>query len=347
MDEILETNIHCDQLGCNVAVDGKCIDGFELGKCPHYKMLAVNESEKVMTGSNVESNSKEPKASSFFEIYSGESLDINETVIVTSASPTKLIIIAGLPDFGKTTLLASIFDLFQRKQSFASYSFTGSKTLIGFERICHHSRIASERARPDTERTTNINPKFLHLGIKDAKSNTELLFTDISGEYFRDYISISFDECKKFEIAKRADHFVLIIDSDLLSTIESRQNTKTSSLIVLRSLIDAEMLNSDTYVQILFSKWDLLLDKEDKEDHIKYIDSTIEDIKRKFSMQLRNLSFHKIASRPIHPNELQQGFGFEDFFKIWVNNSPYQKELTLDNYPEMNISSREFSKYKV
>jgi hypothetical protein len=337
--------LECKQPGCTVAVDGKCLEGLDVKNCPHCTIIDEKEVLNETTLTPTESTTIETEIKTYKEIYSGESLDINETSIITAASLTRLIILAGLPDYGKTTLLACLFDLFQKNTSFASYMFSGSKTLIGFEKICHHSRISSDRSIPVTSRTTNIEPKFLHLGLKDNFSKIELLFTDISGEFFRDYLSISYDECRKFELMRRADHFVLLIDSDLLSNINTRQTAKVSSLEVLRRLIDSEMLSPETYVQILFSKWDLLLEKKDKESHIKFVDATILDIGRKFEKDLNNLSFHKVASRPVHPNEIKQGYGFENLCKIWASNSP----LTIirpESYSKSIVCSREFSNYK-
>jgi hypothetical protein len=337
--------LECKQPSCTVAVDGKCLEGLEVKNCPHCTIIEENAEVNEIILSPSEPSTIETKIKTFKEIYSGESLDVNETSIITAASLTHLIILAGLPDYGKTTLLACLFDLFQKNTSFATYMFSGSKTLIGFEKICHHSRVPSDRSIPVTSRTTNIEPRFLHLGLKDDSSKIELLFTDISGEFFRDYLSISFDECRKFELMIRADHFVLLIDSDLLSNIDTRQTAKVSSIEILRRLIDSEMLNPDTYVQILFSKWDLLLQKKDKESHIKFVDSTILEIERKFKKYINNLSFHKVASRPVHPNEIQQGYGFENLCKIWASKSP----LTIirpETYSKSIVCSREFSNYK-
>ena len=347
MNEIKTAKVECKQVGCTASTDGKCLEGLDIKSCPHCSIIEEQNIDETIVNTIPQSNTIISNEELFIDVHSGDVMDLNETIVVTSSSLTRLLILAGLPDYGKTTLLASLFELFQRNKSFANYCFSGSRTLIGFEKICHLSRIASERETADTYRTTNIVPKFLHISVKKEDTDVNILFTDISGEYFRDYLSVSSEECKRFEVAKRADHFVLFIDSDLLSNINERQNAKTSSLNILRSLTDTEMLHPSTYIQVLFSKWDLLLDKQDNEDHIKFIETVKDEILRKYSKYFTHISFHNIASRPSHPNNLQFGYGIDELLQIWVEKSPFIKNIILDQYPESFKSQREFSKYKL
>jgi hypothetical protein len=71
---------------------------------------------------------------------------------ITVAHLTRVIVVAGEADSGKTTLLASLIDRFQRGP-FSDYRFAGCKTLMGFEQRCHLARLKSGGTIPDTDRT--------------------------------------------------------------------------------------------------------------------------------------------------------------------------------------------------
>jgi energy-coupling factor transporter ATP-binding protein EcfA2 len=124
----------------------------------------------------------------------GKELDDTSAARLQAARLTRLIVVAGPPGAGKTTLVTSLYELFQKK-SVGGISFAGSSTLPAFERRCHISRTASERSQPDTERTPYGEVRYLHIrvGADDLRYNPlDLLFTDVSGESFeraRDSIS--------------------------------------------------------------------------------------------------------------------------------------------------------------
>jgi hypothetical protein len=229
--------------------------------------------------------------------------------------------------------------------------FAGSRSLIGLEKRCHESRIASNRKSPKTERTkfTPDDPKFIHFKLKNIDKNTlkDLLFTDISGEHFRQ-LSNSTEECEKFVLIKRADHFVLFFDSDLLSDISTRHQTKTNGLGILRSLIEAKMLINKTLIEIVFSKWDLLLTKEEVKQNTDYIDEIKKEISSKYPSTQWQIRFFEIASRPHEKSDLKFGHGIDKLLPIWAEESIlFLPDQENKHTPTFDISpTREFSKYK-
>ncbi len=337
----------CDQPGCTVAEDGKCLEGLELTECPHF--IRVDSSEQVINDVNLEEKEINVSTDKNVKIYSGEALENENCNEITLKANTNLIMIAGPANSGKTTLITSIFELFQRNSSFAGYIFAGSSTLLGFEKRCHESRISSERTSPDTERTKNSpSPVFLHLIIKDEKCKGEknnLLFTDISGENF-EFLRNSTEQCKKFSILKRIDHFVLLFDSNLLSTKTQRHLAKDSSLSLLRSIIESDMLNININIEIVFSKWDLFSSKKDS-NNMDFLNSIKKDIKSRFSSKYKNITFHEIASRPVNPSELDFGYGIDKIFPKWIKESIFLNNLNLNDDPDLkNVIKKEISKYK-
>ena len=99
----------------------------------------------------------------------GNGLSAAETVAITRRALTSVVLFAGTAGCGKTTLLASLYLLFQRGP-FAGYNFAGSDTLVGFEERVSLARTASGRDAPTTPRTRVS--EYLHLRVRHIlKSN--------------------------------------------------------------------------------------------------------------------------------------------------------------------------------
>ena len=137
----------------------------------------------------VVSPSTEPveEKSTDVDLPHGDSLQPNESIAISCASPTRFIIVAGAAESGKTTLVGSIFERF-RLGVFGGYRFAGSQTLRGFERICHPGRVASGNTIPQTERTKlPLGRQLLHLRFRKLDGSLpcqDLLISDLSGEEF-------------------------------------------------------------------------------------------------------------------------------------------------------------------
>lgn len=345
MNEILVENLgKCNQENCNVLIDGQCLEGLEIDKCPHYfkdednKLIVDNDEIKVEQNIEVKD---------FMDLYSGESLTIEETKSITYESKANIIILAGPTESGKTTLISTLIDCFQ-KGKFAGLLFAGSKTLIGFEKLCFESRIRSGRQSSDTERTKNLPPSFYHLKLCSENNKLikkDLLIANISGEKFKE-IRDSKEESRKFSLINRADHFTLFFDCGLLTDLKKRQEAKASSLMLLRRFLENEQLNINTNVEIVFSKWDLILIRKDKDRHIDFVKEIENDIFNKYNERIKKLIFFKIASRPKIESELNWGYGLNDILIEWFKRSQFDFEGKFTFLENFNSINREFSKFK-
>jgi hypothetical protein len=280
----------------------------------------------------------------FHFFYDGHFIDLVQSDEITSENPTQLIILAGATSSGKTTLLACIYELFQ-KNTFAGYSFSGSRTLLGFEERCHLARIASDRSRPDTERTkTSERIELLHLKVTNLKTGekSNLLFTDLSGERYR-IIKDSTEECRKLSMLLRADHFTILVDGELLSNIKERHKAYDACRSLLRSVFDAGMIGKQNYVEIVFSKWDLIEPHKRKSDNNEFIDHVIQLLEEEFSEKFRQLDFFKIAARPLNHQEYHYGYHLEQIFPLWVDTTP-DRDLIPTEIDETEISG--INKYR-
>lgn len=334
----------CNKDGCTVAEDGKCLNGCsELKECPNYIMI----SEPVDT--EAELNDKTPTEvhaiSDMIELPSGTGLSFDSATKITKASITRVIVLAGAAESGKTTLLASLYENFQ-KSSFAGYMFAGSQTIIEFENLCHLARISSNMTISDTERTKPGFEKLFHLNVRIedcGEPSQDLLFADISGETYnmvRDYT----EECRKLQILKRADHLVLLIDGEKIADNRNRQEAFIDADLLLRSCLDAEMIGKRSFVEVLFSKYDLIEENDDNEQINKFLNYIETTFRKRYEDKLGQLRFYSIAARPKHGSQVPFSFGLNKVFPSWIKETPFTEPFQDTTSTEL-FSQREFDRY--
>ena len=279
-------------------------------------------------------------------IYKGDELKIEEISKIMRNLPTRIIILAGPAESGKTTLLTSIYNFFQ-KMNFKDYLFMGSQTLPGFEERSFLSRYESGNTFEDTARTNPQYESFLHLDIviiKEMMKKISLLLSDLSGEKFR-RMRDSTEACKEYSILKRADHFNLVFDCKELVKPTGKYIAKEYGLSLLRSLIEANMITKENIVNILFTKWDFISCLPNKQSNLDFISDIESEIREKYCDQVNRIESFKLACRPINDKTLGVGFGLKEVFSFWVNESPYIYKFHEENISKI-ISDREFRNFK-
>jgi hypothetical protein len=262
---------------------------------------------------------------------------------ILGRAKTRIIVLAGDVDSGKTTLLTAIYEKFQ-DGNFAGYMFARSDTVPGLERRCHFSRITSDSMSPDTERTRGPMT-LLHLRVRRAgsvDSPKDLLFSDISGEDF-EAARNSIDVCKQMRILKRADHCLLLLDGKKLASLERRQKAFRGGEMLLRSLLDSEMLGKQSLVDVLFTKYDLVSSDvtHQAEEFLNYIE---QELLKKFAGRLARIRFHRIAARPVQPGDVEPAYGLEGAFPSWVEETAQHQRSRASLPTDLN-TGREFDKY--
>lgn len=257
------------------------------------------------------------------ELPLGQALTIPECYQIASARRVQLVVIAGAVKSGKTTLIASLFHSFQRGP-LGGYLFAGSKTLIGFDQRCHDARTASNRYRQAMERTKSREERaLLHLRVRpevDMSRSIDLLLTDLSGEDFKDATN-SIEECQSVPLIKRADHFVLLVDGERLSSNDSRQGARNEAQMLLRCCLDAGQLGNRSLVDVVISKWDILSTSEAAANAEAFTEAMGESLSKQFAKRLGRLRFHKIAARP-DTCEFVLGNGLDELWPSWLEETP-------------------------
>jgi hypothetical protein len=235
-------------------------------------------------------------------LHHGNELVGIEANVVAGAGSTRVVAVAGDVGAGKTTLLTSIYERFQRGM-FGGFCFAGSLTLVGFERRCHASRIASGRSAPETDRTRRgEQTAYLHLRLARLSPQAEfdMLFTDISGEDFQ-AAKDSVEDARRLQVLKRADHLLLLVDSGKLIDRALRFEASHSALTLLRSLREAGMIGGNSAVDVLLSKFDLV-DATISQADSSFIARFAEQLASALGKTCREFRIARIAARPTRDN---------------------------------------------
>lgn len=310
----------CKREDCTLAKDGKCIEGVSVSDC-------INVQHSELSSGEIEQEPKptqEPSTTARpidHQLHPAEELNDEDANAITRDRLTKLIIVAGLPKAGKTTLLVSLYRSLLAGP-FANYNFAGSLTLHGWELRGHLSSLVSDQVKPDTERTLGMS--YLHLRLKSCNgdgSPQDMLFTDITGERFRD-IRDSAQDCREMDLLKRADHFVLVLDGLSLCSQSERHITYHNAEMILNMCVDNYMLGGRSLVDILFTKYDLFKSKESDNEHARFLALIETELRKKYESKLGRLRFFKTAGRENPGENVPLAFGLDKVVPSWVEESP-------------------------
>jgi hypothetical protein len=279
------------------------------------------------------------------DLFAGYEMSAAETEGITLRWPTQLIILAGAEGSGKTTMLAALYEHLGRG-SFAGFDFAGSRSLLGFEKICHANRVVSGGTRPTTERTIPSDEAgYYHLALRETtgeRRRRQVLLSALSGELYR-WARNSREECEKLTFLNRANAIVVLVDGEKLASLEQRVNAHADAAGILDAFLDAKMVPSGCHVEFVFSKLDRIRAAGDSA--LAFLKQTQEKLERKFRPRVPQLVFRELAARPGPSSEEEElSNGLASAFATWA---VPQACANLDGGrgPQPPSDAREFSKF--
>ena len=283
---------------------------------------------------------------SFIELFSGAALGATDAEVITRRSRTHLVAFVGAEGSGKTTLLASIYERLNLGV-FAGFKFAGSRSLLGFEEICHLNRLASGGIHPDTQRTRlTDDARFYHLAIKSVEPmavRRDVLISAMSGELFR-MAKDSQEDAERLTFLRRADAIVVLVDGDRLATPSQRTSAQADATDILESLLDASMVSPSCRVEVVFSKLDRITAAGQTAQDVLF--RTQEKFEGKFRTRVPHLSFRQVAARP-DPSPAQEDMecGLAEAFVSWTTLLLIPADDENVRQPAPARDDREFSKF--
>jgi hypothetical protein len=301
-------NYSCTHEGCQVATTGKCLEGFDPpDTCPYLPTTTISSPDTASSG-----------LPAFVDLPSGEALTETQASEVTRQSLTRVVVLAGPSASGKTTILTSLFESLL-EAPFGSFLFAGSRTMVGFERRCHDARTTSGRQIPHTGKTTTDTIDFLHLRLASAtgglRTPQSVLLSDISGERFR-RLRDSTKAVQEMPMLRRADDLCIVIDGEKLADPTRRHSARNDARMLLRSLIEGRALSASCRIEVVFSKWDLLLAGAGQEPLVSLISETKKTL-QETAKNVGTLQFFEIAARPTN-SSLPFAFGLPTLLRYWL-----------------------------
>lgn len=310
--------LRCVQPGCTFDTDGKCLEGIPKGEgCPH-RVSSAQQAPQADDGDSPRVEDTVP--TDWLGLPDGYELSITAAQRITVATEPAIVVLAGEPDSGKTTLLAALFEKFS-EGAYCDFRFAGSETLLAFERACFLSRTSSGRDEPDTERTKGTAPRFFHLllqRVSEPSCADDLMIADVSGEAYKRALNTSAD-ASLLEFVKRGDRFVLLLDGKRLQSKELRQDVFHRAKLLLRSLGEANVLTKRSSVRVAVSKFDLLQPEVCDANTREFVEYVRIELERFGKERFDDFAVIEIASRPQTGSELPYAYGIDRLLNEWMN----------------------------
>ena len=323
--------IKCSNTECKVAETGKCVEGLEPATCPNYGKSA----ESIKTNGISDDGASQEATQ---QLALSNVLDAVDGSRVLAARPSRVVAVIGTVDAGKTSLIAGIYDAFQRAPV-EGIQFAGSSTLHSFEVACHDSRSASRREEAHIFRTPYGDARFYHLDLREAGKAeiTSLLISDRAGE---EYLMVSrevVNAANLFEI-HRADTVTVLVDGDRLTSVSDRHNVKAEVDSIIQGLADGGALNGRQRLAVVLTKTDVVFASDDRDRAQRDFSRLVSEMRRKFSSRFAQIESFNTAASP-KKSGVTRGEGIPALLKFWLK--PVIVPLVI---AEAIIPSRDFGR---
>lgn len=321
---------------CEVAKDGRCLEGLPLAECSHFFWTLEPTDVQLVGNTN---NQTTPQVA----LQSGDEWQLDKLQEITNRYSTRRIFVIGDSESGKTTLLIRLFNSFHQGP-FEEFFFAGSTTILGFERRTHKTKIESNEVEEKTDKTNSLQFSFLHLALKHRdsldKSATHLLLSDISGERIK-LARDSSSEMKELDMLRNADFILIFIDGEKIKEKKTRMAAIVRSETFLRQALDDRMISENQNVRIVVSKWDLL----NNLDGFDYQTEIVQRFMALFGKRLKHLDFFVTCCRSSQPTRVESFHGLKDLMMDWTSTRPV--EIDRSKFSSQPSPSRTMANYFV
>ena len=306
-----ETNgVICSNPECRVASTGKCLEGLAIDECPNYGKQIAKTSEDLIV------EAPAPKAPTI-ALSPADSLTLNEVSGFLRAGVARIIPIIGPNDAGKTSLIASLYDLLQNSPV-SGYAFAGSRTLHAFEMACHDARAASRRGIPHTERTPRGAVRFYHLALADINTGDRLalMLGDRSGEEYRDSAN-DISLVKPFVEIQRGDSLTILVDGEKLLDAGARHNLASGIMMMLQAMLEGGTLRSGQKLAVVLTKLDLVHASEHRDRVLNDFATLSSRIVNAYADVFGTVESFRIAASP-KDDAAMRGVGVAELLAFWM-----------------------------
>lgn len=325
----------CANRECRIAETGRCVEGLELEVCPHYGREP--EVEEIADG---EAETSDPGAG--LALPGADALTLEQASQVLRQSDARVIAIIGPKGAGKTSLIASLYDLFQ-EGDVGGAEYARSETLHAFELACHDARAASRRGEPDMERTGHGEVRFYHLDLAGgaAGEGLTLLLGDRAGEEYRSAADDA-AELSPFPEIRRADTVTVLVDGQRLQDAGGRHNLRSEIIMILQALHDGGALRGGQCLVLALTKLDVVQASPHRDRAETDFTGLVAQVERVFGGSFSQVETCVIAASP-KTAAVKRGTGVAEMLTFWA--SPAAIPATVR--PAVAPSSRAFARLTI
>lgn len=176
-----------------------------------------------------------------------------------------LVTLFGISECGKTTFVGSLFAILRRRPELLKVTFLDSDTLAGFEHRVYR-RFLTQAGKSEIPHTQRKSANILNVVLGDEQGENErmIVFSDLSGEIYKDAISKN-DVVEKQTAVKYADKLLIFADVESLLSSKTYSSYKGGFKSLLNRFKDKGMLPNGADIYLAFNKIDLVNAKVLKE----------------------------------------------------------------------------------
>ena len=328
-----EAAVICANPDCRIGETGRCVEGFELSACPHY-----GREPEVPSDTNRGSDEKSSESSSI-GLPGADTLTPAEASRLLRRSDARIIAIIGPRDAGKTSLIASLYDLFQ-EGPVLEIGYAQSQTLQAFERACHDARAVSRRNAPHIYRTPLSGVRFYHLdlGGGSAGHRLALILGDRAGEEYQG-VADDASVAMTFPEVRRADSLTVLVDGQRLLDSGARHNLRSEIRMILQGFVDGGAVRVGQRLALVLTKSDLVRDSSQMARAMGDFASLKNNIQQIFGSVFSVIQLFETAASP-KTDAVRRGTGVPELLEFWLEPSrPVNMSL-----PTRPASARAFAR---
>lgn len=305
-----DSEINCSNRECRVAETGRCVEGLDLSNCPHYGRSAnfTEAAVEVETPADHDVGLRLPGA---------DTLTPEGASGVLRRNDARVIAVVGPKGAGKTSLVASLYDLFQEGEV-GGAKYARSDTLHAFELACHDARMASRRSEPDMERTPHGEVRFYHLHLTGGPAGRGLSFLlgDRAGEEYR-AVADDADELDPFPEIVRADTVTVLVDGQRLQDNGARHNLQSEVMMILQGLKDGGVLGMGQQLLLVLTKLDAVQASPHQDRAKADFKALGAKIGRFFGESFNRIATCQVAASP-KTTDVKRGLGVAEVLASWA-----------------------------
>lgn len=324
----------CANSTCPVLETGKCLEGLEVGACPHFSRkegpVELGLSQSAGIGSRAA-----------IELAAAGTLGSSEASRILRRGEARVVAIVGPTAAGKTSLIAGLYDLFQEGNVSGVY-FARSETLHAFEQTCHDSRSASRRDTPLTTRTPRGDVRFFHLALQRGPGHDglQLVLSDRAGEEYRaalDDVSVT----TAFVEIQRADSLALLIDGDRLLGLATRHNLQSEATLMIQALLDGGVVDASMRLAVVLTKFDLAAASDQSARVDRDFETLLAKLRSLFGGFFSEIEAFRVAASPQFEST-PRGTGVPALLDYWL------REPSSRSTPPLRrlLSTRKFAQLR-